>query len=368
MMKYEEKLSRLRLIRTRNIGPVTFSILLSRYGSGVAALEAIPDLTKRSGVKTSVVSVAEAEDELAKAEKMSAQIIVKGEEAYPKTLLNFDDAPGALTMLGHGYLINQPSVAMVGSRNASANAMTFAETMARDLGSQGIKVVSGMARGIDAAAHQGSLESGTIAVMAGGIDHIYPKENAKLHHAIAEQGLIFTEMPFGMQPTARLFPIRNRLIASISLGTVVVEASLRSGSLITARDASERGREIMAVPGNPLDPRSEGCNSLIQDGANLVRNSADVIALMREPELNAPLNQMTPQPQAKPAQLDAKDIAQAHTAIKSLLNFEPTDVDELIRQCDLSASSVHIALLELELSGDVERSFGNRVSKLYKPE
>jgi DNA processing protein len=367
-MKYKEKLSRLRMIRTRNIGPVTFSILINRYGSAVAAIDAIPELIKRSGVKTSIISVAEAEDEMARAESLNAKIIVKGEELYPKILLNYDDAPGCLTMLGHPHLIDQPSVAMVGSRNASANAMTFAETMARDLTMQDIKVVSGLARGIDAASHRGALGGGTIAVTAGGIDHIYPKENARLYHAIAEQGLIITEMPLGMQPTARFFPIRNRLIASVSLGTVVVEASIKSGSLITARDANERGREVMAVPGNPIDPRSAGGNSLIRDGASLVQSAEDIIALLRAPELTAHPRPIGSSSSVKPAQVDTKDLVEAHSIISSLLGFQATEVDELIRQCHLPAAVINIALLELELAGEVERTFGNRVSKIYKPE
>lgn len=366
-MKYEEKLSRLRMIRTRNIGPVTFSILINRYGSAVDAIKAIPELTKRSGVKTSITPVAVAEAELNKAERLNARIIVKGEDLYPNILLNYDDAPGCLTMLGHPHLINRPSVAMVGSRNASANAVTFAENLARELTERDICVVSGMARGIDAACHRGSLNGGTIAVTAGGIDQIYPKENTKLFNAIAEQGLIITEMPFGMKPTSRLFPIRNRLIASVSLGTVVVEASLRSGSLITARDANERGREVMAVPGNPVDPRSAGCNTLIRDGANLVQNADDIIALLRSPEMSAKQPELPLSPKEKPLEENPNEVAKAHDLIASKLNFEPTEVDELIRQCHLSASVVNIALLELELAGVVERTFGNRVSKVYKP-
>ncbi|MCE2517889.1 MAG: DNA-processing protein DprA [Alphaproteobacteria bacterium] len=366
-MKYEEKLSRLRMIRTRNIGPVTFSILINRYGSAINAIDAIPELTKRSGVKATVTSIAEAEAEMEKAAKLSAQIIVKGEDLYPKILLNYDDAPGCLTMRGHPHLIDSTSVAMVGSRNASANAVPFAETLARELTDRGITVVSGLARGIDAACHRGSLEGGTIAVMAGGINEIYPKENARLYKAIAEQGLIITEMPFGMQPTSRLFPIRNRLIASVSLGTVVVEASLRSGSLITARDANERGREVMAIPGNPVDPRSAGCNSLIRDGANLVQNADDIVALLRSPELSARQPELPLSTKANPTDENPKEIAKALEIIAAKLNFEPTEVDELIRQCHLSASVVNIALLELELAGVVERTFGNRVSKVYKP-
>lgn len=366
-MKYLEKLSRLRMIRTRNIGPVTFSILINRYGSAENAIDAIPDLTQRSGIPTKIVSKDEAEREIENADKMNARIIVKGEELYPKELLNFDDAPGCLTMLGHPFLTQQDCVAIVGSRNASANAITFAEKISRELSEQKINVISGLARGIDAAAHRGALEGGTIAVTAGGIDHIYPKENIKLFHAIAEQGVIITEMPFGMTPTARLFPIRNRLIASISLGTLVVEASLKSGSLITAKDAAERGREVMAIPGTPLDPRSTGCNSLISDGARLVQNANDVLELIRTPELSSFQAKSPNIPISNLQTANPKDVLKAHELISPLLNFEPTEVDELIRQCHLSASVVNVALLEMELAGEVVRVYGNRVSRRYNP-
>lgn len=366
-MKYLEKLSRLRMIRTRNIGPVTFSILINRYGSAENAIDAIPDLTQRSGIPTKIVSKDEAEREIENADKMNARIIVKGEELYPKELLNFDDAPGCLTMLGHPFLTQQDCVAIVGSRNASANAITFAEKISRELSEHKINVISGLARGIDAAAHRGALEGGTIAVTAGGIDHIYPKENIKLFHAIAEQGVIITEMPFGMTPTARLFPIRNRLIASISLGTLVVEASLKSGSLITAKDAAERGREVMAIPGTPLDPRSTGCNSLISDGARLVQNANDVLELIRTPELSSFQAKSPNIPISNLQTANPKDVLKAHELISPLLNFEPTEVDELIRQCHLSASVVNVALLEMELAGEVVRVYGNRVSRRYNP-
>ncbi len=366
-MKYEEKIARLRMIRTRNIGPVTFSILISRYGSAEAAIDALPNLTERSGIEANLTSIRDAEREILRAESLSAQIIVKGEDLYPKALLNFDDAPGCLTMLGHPHLIEKVSVAMVGSRNASANAVVFAENMAQELSQENICVVSGLARGIDTAAHRGALKGGTIAVTAGGIDHIYPKENTKLFHAIAEQGLIITEMPLGMTPTARLFPIRNRLIASISVATVVIEASLRSGSLITAKDANKRGRDVMAVPGSPLDPRSSGCNSLIKDGAILIQKTSDIIDQIRAPQFSAQAPSaiaggIDTQPKITPDEMKL-----ARDTITDLLSFQPTEVDELIRQCNLSASVVNIILLEMELAGDVKRSFGNRMSKVYIP-
>ena len=367
-MKDAEKLARLRMIRTKTIGPVTFSILINRYGTAEAALDAIPELTRKSGIKTEIAPRASIEKEIEKAEAIGAKIVVKGDEDYPAPLMSFDDAPGCLTMLGHAHLGQKTSVAMVGSRNASINALAFAEDMARKLSAHNLVITSGLARGIDAACHRGSLEGGTIAVLAGGIDQIYPRENEQLYHQITETGLIITEMPFGMAATARLFPIRNRLIASISVGTIVVEASLRSGSLITARDAADRGRDVMAVPGNPMDERSTGCNSLIRDGANLVRNVDDVMEIIQHTELRMP----PPEP-VKPDIIIADktspcEIAEAREIIEAQLSFDATEVDELIRRCHLSASMVNIALLELELAGVVQRLYGNRVAKIYSPE
>ena len=257
----------------------------------------------------------------------------------------------------------------MGSRNASLNSIAFAEKLAQDLSEQGYAVVSGLARGIDGAAHRGALKHGTIGVMAGGIDQIYPRENEKLYRFMSDQGLIVTEMPLGTPATARLFPIRNRIIASLSLGCVVVEASLNSGSLITARDAAERGREVMGIPGNPMDARSVGCNSLIKDGAHLVRDAYDIINIVRETDLEMPSFKMrTPTRQTEITVVDksmAKEIKSAKTIMEELIGFDATEVDELIRRCHLSASIVNIALLELELSGKVVGAFGNRVMKVY---
>ncbi|HCD49759.1 MAG TPA: DNA-protecting protein DprA [Alphaproteobacteria bacterium] len=365
-MKALEKLARLQLIRSSKIGPITFGILLARYGSGIDAVKAIPELARRSGVKPELVSMTSIEDEIARVEKYGGRIIVRGEDGYPPILDMLDDAPGAITMRGHSVLLEKPAVAMVGSRNCSVNAVTFSEKIAEDLGQEGLVVVSGLARGIDAAAHRGSLAHGTIAVVAGGIDQTYPRENEKLYHAIADQGLLIAEMPFGMQPLARHFPIRNRLIASLSSGVVVVEAGMRSGSLITAREASDRGREVMAVPGSPLDPRSLGCNSLIRDGATLVVSARDVIENLCQPELSIPPSKPWSAQSANDDTSAPADITKARDKLKEFLGYEATEVDELIRQCHLSPAVTHSALLEMELAGEVMRHFGNRVSRVYE--
>ncbi len=366
-MEYAEKIARLRMIRTRTIGPVTFSILLNRYGTAENALDALPDLTKRSGIKATLATKDSVEKEIEKTNAIGAEIVVRGEADYPVPFLAFDDAPGCLTMLGHSYLGHKPSIAMVGSRNASINALAFSEDLSSQLGQHEFVVTSGLARGIDAACHRGALTTGTIAVTAGGIDQIYPKENEKLFQRIASEGLIITEMPYGMAATARLFPIRNRLIASISIGTLVVEASLRSGSLITARDANERGRDVMAIPGNPMDERSSGCNSLIKDGAHLVRNVGDIIDILREPELHMTDKEIPKPIEAINNHVSVDDVTKARKLITKQLSFDATEVDELIRRCHLSASVVNVALLEMELSGDVIRLFGNKVTKVYSP-
>ncbi len=367
-MNYKEKVARLRMIRSKNIGPITFSLLLQRYGTGLDAVLAIPDITKHRGIKSALVSAAAAEDEIAAAEKLGARILVRGEADYPTVLGHYDDAPGCLTVLGDLHLFKKNAIAMVGSRNASSNARVFAERLARSLSEQNMAIISGMARGIDSAAHKGSLTHGTIAVMAGGIDQVYPRENQGLYDQIAETGLLVSEMSFGTMPVARLFPVRNRIVASLSVGIIVVEANLKSGSLITAREGAERGIEVMAVPGSPLDPRSQGCNSLIRDGASLVQGSDDVLSLIRSPELSAPpLLSPLALSAASSDDTDMVDIAKARAFLQLHLAFEASEVDELIRQCDLPASAVQIALLELELAGEIERSFGNRVAKIYSP-
>ncbi len=282
-MDREEQIACLRLIRTPNIGPMTFSLLLQRYGSAAEALRAVPDLARRGGRTLKPATRAIAEAELAANKSAGARLLFKGGHDYPARLGQFDDAPPVLSAKGAVHLLGRPGVAIVGARNASINAQRLAQSLAEDLGSEGYVVISGLARGIDAAAHNGALAGGTIAVIAGGIDVVYPSENTDLHESIAEAGLLLAEMPPGTQPTPRHFPIRNRIIGALALGTVVVEAAERSGSLITARETAERGGEVMAVPGSPLDPRSQGCNHLIREGATLIRDIADITECLSRP-------------------------------------------------------------------------------------
>ena len=277
----QDQFDRLRLIRSPNIGPVSYRQLITRFGSAKSALEALPDLVRRGGGKSAVVAEAALiEKEMASVARAGARYLFVDDSDYPELLSHVDNAPPVMTVRGDLSLLRRPSVAMVGARNASAGACRFARQLAYELGQGGFSVVSGLARGIDTAAHAGSIDSGTIAVIAGGIDVVYPPENRDLQDAIAERGLLIAEQPPGTEPRARHFPYRNRIIAGLAMGTVVVEAAPKSGSLITARLAAEVGREVMAVPGSPLDPRSHGCNQLIREGATLVQNAAEIAELI----------------------------------------------------------------------------------------
>jgi len=364
-MDHAEKIARLRLIRTKRLGPVTFTALLRRFGNGVDALAAIPELNRLSATPLKIATPQQVEEEINAAQSAGADIYVKGEDGYPDAFMRFDDTPGCLTVKGHPHLLQKDSIAMVGSRNASANAQTLAEMLAQQISSRGFVITSGMARGIDAAAHRGALNNGTVAVLAGGINAIYPKENTKLYEMIVDLGVVISEMPFGTEPSSRMFPIRNRLISALSLGVVVVEANLGSGSLITASDAADRGLEVMAIPGSPLDPRAQGCNNLIRDGANLVQTADDIVDLLQRHQFQAKgyfdLKKTTQkQPLQTPeALLEAEKIFTQH------LSFTPTEVDELISQCHLSASTVQSALLKMELDGSIKRVFGNRVYRVF---
>ncbi|HEY8191080.1 MAG TPA: DNA-processing protein DprA, partial [Alphaproteobacteria bacterium] len=266
-----EKLNWLRLARTENVGPITFRRLIRRYGDAAEAIEALPTLAAQGGRKKPLIPAPMdvVEKEYDALTKFGAYLICAADPEYPEALNAVEDAPPVMTVIGDVNLLSRPTVGMVGARNASLNSRKFAEILARDLGRAGHVVASGLARGIDTAAHEGSLPTGAIAVVAGGIDIIYPPENKNLYAQIREQGLVVAESPFGQEPFAQSFPRRNRIISGLSCGVVVVEASLRSGSLITARMAAEQGREVFAVPGHPLDPRAEGTNSLLRDGAIL---------------------------------------------------------------------------------------------------
>ena len=352
----DDLLARIRLIRTGSIGPVTYRELIARFGSAQAALDAIPDLARRGGGKAPAIhSEQSARIEMEKVEKLGARYLVLGQGLYPSLLAELDDAPPLLIVKGDVRLLGRPMVAIVGARNASAAACRFARSLAHDLGSNGLVVVSGLARGIDSAAHDGAIESGTIGVIAGGIDVFYPPENKARQNAMFERGLVLAEMPPGIEPRARHFPYRNRIIAGISGGTIVVEAAPRSGSLITARLAAEAGREVMAIPGSPLDPRAQGCNQLIRDGATLVQNAADVIEAIQPSRTRFASPRFDYEPQA------AND-EEATDAVEALLGPSPVPVDELIRLSGASSGAVQMALLELDLAGRLERHAGNRVS------
>lgn len=361
----EEKIAWLRLSRTENVGPVTFYRLLETYGSASRALEALPKLAARGGRKKPLVAppLADAQREYEAIDKMGGQVICAADPDYPLALSAIEDAPPVLTVLGNLDLLNKQAVSIVGARNASANGRRFAESLARDLGKAGQVIVSGLARGIDTAAHVGSLETGTVAVVAGGIDVIYPEENRALYEQIRERGAIVAENPMGAAPRPQDFPRRNRIVSGLSAGVVVVEASLRSGSLITARLAGEQGRDVYAVPGFPMDPRAQGPNALIRDGAILIQSANDILtnlAQFRGGGMREPFHPAyVPEP---PAQ-DAPDLpANAHDLIMENLSFSPLEVDELVRACQLSVPVIQSALLELELADRVRRHPGNRVS------
>lgn len=362
-----ERLDRLRLIRSENVGPRTYARLLERYGSAGAALAALPDLARKGGARRSIKICprAEAERELEATAKAGARLLVLGEPDYPAWLAALEDAPPMLCVLGGGPVLARPLVAMVGARNASLNGRNFARRLAADLGRAGYGVVSGLARGIDTAAHQGSLATGTVAVMAGGIDVIYPPENADLWREVAQAGAVVSEMPVGTQIQANHFPRRNRIVSGLSLGVVVVEAAARSGSLITARFAAEQGREVFAVPGSPMDPRAAGPNDLIRNGAVLTESAADVISvlgdLLRRPLAEGRRADFRAAPSAHP---DESEMDSARRIVIESLGPAAVAVDEIIRQCQLSPSMVSWVLLELELAGRLERHPGNRVSLL----
>ncbi|PZQ15029.1 MAG: DNA-protecting protein DprA [Ancylobacter novellus] len=354
----------LRLIRSENVGPRTFRNLVNQFGGAAAALEALPDLARRGGRPIHVCSLAEAEDELAECARRGARLIAVGETDYPAALAATEGAPPLLAVAGSPTVFRRPMVAIVGARNASSAGRTFAARIASELGGAGWVVVSGLARGIDAAAHAASTRSGTVAVFAGGLDCLYPPEHADLASRIVEEGALVSEMPMGWQPRGRDFPRRNRIIAAMSLGVVVVEAAPRSGSLITARLATEIGREVMAAPGSPLDPRCEGSNALLREGATLITRSDHVI------EALAPLIDRGP-PAPLPISLEQAACAGFEPAapaddernrVLELLGPSPAAIDDLARQSGAPVRIVQVVLLELELAGRLERREDGRVA------
>jgi DNA processing protein len=356
----EDQIARLRLIRSDNIGPVTYFQLLARFGSAQAAIDAIPDLAARGGGRAPKLAPRAAiAREMERVAELGARYVFLGQGLYPPLLAELETAPPALIAKGHLTLLDKPAIAMVGARNASAAACRFARTLAQNLGQAGAVIVSGLARGIDTAAHDGALETGTIAVIAGGIDVFYPPENEERQRAIGERGLVLAEQPPGVEPRARHFPYRNRIIAGLAHGTVVVEAAPNSGSLITARCATEAGREVMAVPGSPLDPRAQGCNQLIREGATLIQNAEDVLEAIR-PFTIRPLAQKTLDYAAPSAPPDASETERR--IVLDLLSPTAVPVDEIVRQSALAPAIVQTVLLELELAGRLERHAGGKVS------
>ncbi len=360
-----ERLAWLRLIRSENVGPVTFRGLLARFGDAETTLQALPDLARRGGRRRpiEICPAAAAEREMAALEEIGARLLTVAEPDYPPALAALDHAPPVISALGRLELLQTKAVAVVGARNASANGRRLAREIAADLGRAGFLVASGLARGIDAAAHEGSLETGTAAVLAGGLDVIYPPDNEGLYRAIAGRGVLLSEMPPGTVPQARHFPRRNRLISGMSLGVLVVEAASRSGSLITARLALDQGREVFAVPGSPLDPRARGCNDLLRQGAGLVERAEDVVQVldgMIKPLAEAPA-EADLRPETAP-EVAEDEVDAGRRSVEELLGPTPVAVDELVRQCHLSPAVVTMVLLELELAGRAERHPGNRFS------
>ncbi len=364
-----ERIDTIRLIRSENVGPITYRQLIERYASAGAALDALPELARRGGRKRPIrlAALKDAEEELAQIEALGARAICLGEPDYPARLAAIDDAPPVLSVKGHIHIANQTVVAIVGARNASAIGIRFARETAAALGAEGVVVASGLARGIDTAAHQGTLQTGTIAVVAGGIDVAYPPENEELQNQIAEAGLLIAEMPPGTKPQARHFPRRNRLISGLANGILVVEAAPRSGSLITARMALEQGREVFAVPGSPADPRHRGTNRLIREGAQLTESAEDILDVLRTMAI-VPLEEPVGRDYRDEgsAEPDEADLATGRPIVLEKLTEAPVELDELIRQCnqegDLMLPVILTILLELELAGSVVRHPGNKVS------
>jgi DNA processing protein len=378
-----ERIARLRLIRSHNVGPRTYAHLMRRFGTAVRALEALPDLAARGGRAGYVACPPEdVEAELDAALACGAEMLQLGDTDYPNMLAEIDPAPPVIWVKGNISLLKHSAVALVGSRNASALGVRTSRRLARELGQTGYVVVSGLARGIDAAAHEASLSTGTIAVMAGGLDCPYPPENVEIWKRIAEDGLLLSEISFGVEPTGKHFPRRNRLIAGLSKGVVLVEAAAKSGSLITARFALEQGRETMACPGAPEDPRAAGCNSLIREGAALIRHVGDIEEALAAPrslmlmedggefEFDAELfgdNAMRDDYDAlADFAEDGNDLGEEAFAeqIMDLLGPHPVEIDEIARQCGALPQEISLAILELDLAGRIEIQPGGMIARL----
>lgn len=363
MLTSAQRLAWLRLFRTDNIGPVTFRQLLSRFGSAEAALEALPELSRKAGRPMQPITQTRAEDEIAGLVRYGARLVAQGEPDYPAHLLHIAGAPPLVTLAGGERLDWTRTVGIVGARNASTAGIKMTRMLAGDLGERGYTVVSGLARGIDTAAHRASLGTGTIAVLAGGLDRIYPDENIPLAHDILDNGgALITEMPLGWEPRSRDFPRRNRLVSGLSLGIVVVEAAKRSGSLITARLALEQNRDVFAVPGSPLDPRAEGGNLLIQQGAKLVTNAQDIIEVVGSAD---PARSALFDPEWLPdgdIGNEAEPAADDRGKVLDALSSTPVGVDDLITQTAIAPNVMQVLLLELDIAGLIEWSSGQLVA------
>ena len=357
----------LRLLRSRRVGIATFFRLLSEHGSPAAALDALPEIARAAGVERYNTFCEEAaRSELSRGADAGATLICYGSSEYPKALYDLADPPPLLWARGDISLLNKPSIGMVGARNASSLGGRTARMLASELSEQGHVIVSGLARGIDTSAHIASLEHGTIAVLAGGVDVIYPSENAHLARDISLKGLLISEQPMGLAPQARHFPRRNRLISGLSIGLIVVEAAAKSGSLITARNALDQGREVLAVPVHPFDARASGCNMLIRDGATLVRSAADVLETLAPLAPDAPVLQPELSlniPPPPPERRGLAETAALHQQILSRLGPSPLPEDQLIRDLAQPAATIGPVLVELELDGKISRAAGGMLTK-----
>jgi DNA processing protein len=365
----DQRIAWLRLIRSDNIGPATFRELLNHFGSASAAIEAVPELAQRGGRAIRVSPVGDAEHEIAALERLGGRLVAIGEPDYPPWLRHIDSAPPLISVRGDTAIFTRPTVAIVGSRNASIAGVKFAKQIARDLGERGYLIASGLARGIDAAAHEASISTGTVAVLAGGLDRIYPPDNTDLAEMIVTRGgAHVSEMPIGWEPRARDFPRRNRIVSGVALGVIVVEAAARSGSLITARFAAEQGRIVFAVPGSPLDPRATGANRLIRDGARIITSVDDIVTEIepmvgRDIEIPPYIEASEPDNGSHPADAEDND----RTRIVDALGPAPVEMDEIIRFTGLKPAIVHLVLLELDLAGRIARHPGGRISLILSP-
>ena len=359
-MQDNERRAWLRLARTENVGPVTFRNLIARFGTASATLEELPRLAARGGGKSFVLSdESEAVREIEALAKLGGHLLCSCDPDYPQGLKALEAPPPVISVLGHPHLLQKEMIAIVGARNASALARKFADSLSRELGFAGLVVVSGLARGIDTSAHEAALAVGTVAVLAGGVNIVYPPENEKLYAAIQNQGVILSEMRLGEAPQARHFPRRNRIISGLARGVVVVEAAEKSGSLITAQCALDQGREIFAVPGSPLDPRAKGANRLIKEGAVLTEGVEDILSVLA-PMLGSGFREPDA-PWGPPPGMEA-EADRIRAAVEEALGPAPVEIDELIRQLRAPAAAVLTVILELELAGRCTRHPGNRVS------